>query len=484
MSKSKKAVKKTTILLIILGLLGVVGVIRQKSYSASLTTVSVTLSNSRLSFRGALETGNTVGSTQVTIDTTGYPSTSTEQVVEGDVLAIGNSSSLGTYTVASTSSLTVIDITSGLLAGDSEAGDDIISTASATHTVRFTTASALTNGRFRILVPALDNDAASSDGIPDGGQFDFGSTAPTVTCPADITGYDFVTGTASASAITLSGRDYHAFECAYSGAGATSSPFDGTTNDAIVINSLINPAPKSGHTTGTADAYQVIIQHFNSSFTVVDQTAVGIGVIEAVKVTALVPSQITFAIAGVASGVSSCGVNTDVATSTSSVPFGELIVGSFKDAAQTLTISTNAVNGYSVTAVANDQLGRNGGTCLGDNTGSNCIRDSAGDTTTMTHSVSDEWTSTGNKGFAYSIHNADASSVPFQYTSTTGGCSGTFCARQFADAEDSQGAVQVFNSSTVADSENINICYRIVVSATTAAGDYENFVTYTATSTF
>src|SRR5690606_6533724 len=107
--------------------------------------------------------------------------------------------------------------------------------------------------------------------------------------------------------------------------------------------------------------------------------------------------------AGISASTSVCGVNTDVATTALTVPFGELIVGSFTDAAQRLTVTTNAVGGYSVTATANDQIGRSGNTCTGDGSGSNsCIVDvsAAG----ASHTTSADWTNASTEpGFGYSL---------------------------------------------------------------------------------
>lgn len=454
--------------------------------SASLTTVSVTLSNPRLSFRGTLDGNNIAGTSQITINTSsGQPSLSTAQLQNGDGVAIGNADSLGSYTVSTVSPTGGFTISSTLAAGDADLDDEVISTQSASLTVRFTTATAINNGRFRILVPSLANDTDAADGIPDSGRYDFGNSAPTVTCPTDLTGYDFVTGTATASAITIGSNEYHSYECAYSGTGGVGTQFDGTNEGAIIISNIINPAPESGHVTGTADTQNILVQHLDDAMNVDDYTSVAVGVIEAVRISAYVPPTISFTIAGVNSGVSTCGITTDVTTSAAAVPFGEVSIGSFNEAAQTLTVTTNAVNGYAVTAIENDQLGLNGGTCAGDNTGTSCIRDSAGDDSVMSHTAFDNWDSLTTKGFAYSIHNSDANTIPFEYNTTTGNCAGgTYCARQFADAEDSQEPQMIFSSTTVADNENINVCYRVLPNVTTAAGDYENYVTYTATATF
>ncbi len=457
-----------------------------KTESASLTSASVTLSNPRLSFRGSLDAGNSIGSTVLLIKTAGaHPSLSTNQLVQGDTVRIGDGNSLAAHTVSSTNPNPEFTITAGLASGDADEDDDVIASQSATHTVRFTTANAIANGAFRVLVPSLDSDADSTDGIPDGDFFDFGNSAPTVTCPSNATAtYDFVTGTATASTIDVGGTEYHSFECAYSGTGAVSTDFDGSSNDAIVIDSLINPAPESGHTAGTANSHQIIIQHLDSSYSVQDSVSVAVGVIEAVKVTATVDPTINFTIAGVSSSTSTCGTTTGVTTTAVAVPFGSLSLSAFIDAAQTLTVSTNGTGGYSVTALANDQLGLNGAACSGDNTGVDCIRDSAGDNAAMTHAASDEWDTTSNKGFGYSMENDDAAAIVFEYDTSSGNCSGTFCARQFADEEDSQTAVQLFSSTTTADSENVDVCYRIIPAITNSAGDYENYIKYTATATF
>lgn len=469
--------------------------VANKSQADSLTSVSVTLSNPRLSFRGALTTGNSEASSIIYINTTpgDYDSTSSAQLVQGDILRIGETNSLGSYTVASTSSLSTISMTSALAAGDADTGDDVISSQSATQTIRLTTANAIANGRFRVLIPALADDGASNDGIPDGGYFDMGAVVPTVTCPSTATAiYDFVAGVATASAQTINSTDYHVFECAYSGTGAVGTAFNSGA-DVITINSLINPAPEINHHTGVADTHNIIVQHLDNSLNTIDTTTVGIAVIEAVKVTASVPAQITFKILGVAKGTSACGISTNVMTTAAAVPFGEIPLDVFTNAAQTLTVSTNATNGYSVTAVANDQLGRSGGACAGDPTASgnpDCIPDSLGDATIMSHTAYDKWDLSATKGFAYSLHDSNNSisngnTEDFSYNENTGACLGaSFCAKQFADTEDSQTAQEIFGSNTVADNENLFACYRIIPAATTAAGNYENFITYTATATF
>ncbi len=523
-------------------LVGVIGAaatfasqVSNKQYSASLSNVSVTLSNSRLSFRGALASGNSVGSTVAYINTTrnAYPSTASSQLVEGDVggdgdkVMIGNAGSMSLFSVDDSYNNTTVPfeaenkiyLSAGLGSGQADAGDDVIATSSSVLTVKMTTTNAIANGRFRVLVPALTNNGAAGDGIPDGGYFDFGTTTPTVTCPGDVGlyVYDFVSGAATNSAVTLTGTlagDYHAFECAYSGPGATSTAFDGVSNGAITINSLINPAPMQNHQQGVADTYKVVVQHFDSNLNVIDSTTVAIGVIEAVKITASVQPQITFKIIGVGSGTDVCGLSTSVSTSAALVPFGDLLLSTFTQAAQGFSVSTNASGGYSVTAAENDQLGRNGGSCPdGSLPNTDCIPDSTGDAATITEAAAGLWTSTSTKGFGYTLDNKNSLSgliLPFQHdTSTTGtnsgggtvddgstytctsnsatGCTGgqlCHCFRQFSDTSNSEGSIIVSKSITPVENSNYYLCYRAVVSTTQAAGYYENYVTYIATANF
>jgi hypothetical protein len=463
----------------------------QGTRSANLSNVSVTLSSSRPSFRGGLASGNTVGSSEVILNTTNgvWPSSSSAQLMVGDSLKIGEAGSLGTYTITEIVDNSTVNVTPVLIAGDTELNDDVVASTSATLTVRLTTANAIANGAFRILVPADTTDAAARDGIPDGTGFDFGTSAPTVTCPSSAPAqYLFATGTATASAVTVNGTKYHSFECRYFGTGAIGTAFDGTTYSAITISSLINPAPnQSGHIIGYADTYNIIVRQVDSTYAVADATTVNVGVVESVRVTATVGPQITFRILGVNSGTSVCGVNTDVSTTASLVPLGSLNISAFTNAAQALSVSTNAPNGYAVTTVENDQLGRNGGVCTGDNTGVNCIPDSVGDGSAMSHTAPAKWSLGTVKGFAYSLHEVNTTGAlpDFTYQTNSGNCDGTdYCFKQFADAEDGQSSQRIFSSTTVADNDNVFVCYKAIIAATQAAGEYSNYLTYTATATF
>jgi hypothetical protein len=346
------------------------------------------------------------------------------------------------------------------------------------HVIQFTTASAVANGYFQILLPA--DSTNPNDGNPDDEGYDF-NTSVDVTAPSDVgSTFDFVAGVATAAGATgcTSPANYHCFEFHYSGAGAVGQAFTlyiGNTNG---TNTPIAPATGTSHTEGTADTYPILVRQFAANTdpntaTPVDNTTARVAHIESVRVTATVDPTISFTIAGISSGSTRCGVSTDVTTTATSVPFGGMTLNSFKTLAQDLTVSTNASGGYVVTAQENDQLGLGGATTP-------FIPDTTCDGGTCTESTAAEWNTNTINGFGYSLQNVDAASIAFQYNDS----GDTFRSKQFADIAGAETAQTIFSSTTVANAENAYVCYRLSVGATQAAGDYENQITYTATGTF
>lgn len=448
--------------------------------SANLTSVKDTLSTSRLSAYARVDaTGTSVGSSRVKLKTTASApanTISTNPFRAQDSLIIGT----GTYTIVDIFDVDEFDVTPVLASGDADDDDPIYLKIKPIHTVTFTTTSAVANGFFQVLIPA---DATTpNDGNPDDQGYDFNTTV-TVTAPSDVgSTFDFVSGVATASGATgcTSPANYHCFEFHYSGAGAIGQALSLIIGNGS--NTLIAPATGTSHTEGTADTYPLIIKQFSANSnpntaTAVDSTTARLAHIEAVRVTATVDPTISLTITGIANGQTRCGVSTDVTTTALSVPFGTMTLNTFKNLAQQLTVNTNAISGYVVTASENDQLGKDGATTpfIPDNPGNNSL---------ASESVSDEWTTATINGFGFSIENVDATTVPFEYSTATGNCTGTFCSRQFADIAGSETPQTVMSSTTVANAEDIYVCYRLGVGATQAAGDYENQITYTATGTF
>lgn len=245
--------------------------------------------------------------------------------------------------------------------------------------------------------------------------------------------------------------------------------------------SLIAPAPKSGHSIGIADSYPVIVQQFINGTNPNSGTPAfikkgAVALIEPVRITLTVEPLISFQIVGVAAGANACGVTTNVSTQLGiegplSVPFGSLPINSFVNAAHTMVVSTNAVNGYVVTVQQNRQMGLNGGVAP-------VIPNTTCDSGTCSFTTNSNWTTaSGHPGLGYSLQSVNGASVPF-----TAGAN--FSSKAFPSSLSGQPAQIVMYGGSVADAQSANLCYRISVDANQAAGAYENQITYTATASF
>ncbi len=456
--------------------------------SANLTVVKDTLQSSRISINARVDaTGTIAGSSNVVIKTAASApanTISTANLRIGDSLVIGT----GTYTVIGILNASEFSVSPVIASGDDDDNDPVYLKSRPQHVITFNTASAVGDGYFRILLPA--DTANSNDGNPDDGGFDFNDadwpSDPDITVTGtSVSGYTFVTGVSTPSGQTncTSPANYHCYEVHYSGAGGVGTAITITIGNTNGTLTPIAPAPSSSHTEATADTYNFVVSNYDAVDTVIDRTSGRIAVIESVRVTATVDPTISFTIAGIASGANPCGTGatnqTDIDTTTGTnaplaVPFGTLSLNTFRDAAHLLTVSTNATNGYTVTAQENDQLGKDGSTTP-------FIPDTDGDNGSATETVSDTWdTATGNPGFGYTLKSVSGATVPFTSTGAN------FNARRFPSVADPDSPLvaTVMSSTGTSDSHTANVCYRISVDATQAAGDYENQITYTATASF
>lgn len=458
--------------------------------TAGFTNASDTLSNGRLSYRAGVATGAASASV-VTIDSSGNADNDTNHLFPKDVVCYTSSLLDGchnntTYTVANIIPTTNFNFTPSLDATALSANDYVIASQSATHTIAFTLASEVpTAGDIYITIPALDTTGKTNDYFPDTNSsiatngFDLGGvgtgdiSVASSGCANNWTVASVTAGTSSADHLILINRSTNS--CA---AGSTITV---TVGDAS--NKLINPAPiSSGHTQGAADVYTLNVKTRDGSDNTLDQSNIKVAVIEGVLVSATVQETLSVTIAGVASSTSVCGVTTDVTTTATAVPWGTISsFGAFQEAAQTVTVSTNADAGYVVKAEENDQMGKDGVTCTGPTAGESvsCIQDTTCGASACDHDTTADWTGVGYYGLGYTLSGTDAT---FAYNS-----GGTFMSRQFADqettgpAEDKQTIMS--NGGPVASSQ-VSLCYRLNVSATQPAGYYYNKVQLTATATF
>lgn len=472
--------------------------------SDDLTSASITLGNSRLSFRAALSGAVAAASSTITI-ASGGGDPDTDALFPNDVVCFTNTVASGcqgntTYTVASIVSTTVFTITPPLSIA-LLATDIPVSTQSGGMTILFTAPNAIpTAGDIFMLMPAVETASRTSDGIPDtntavtNNGFDLTKTSPGGTSPGVI---------ASDVTIASSGCDnnwtpiiptvgdgtagesgYHQFRIDRSTNACTA----GATLTITIDGSpgVINPAPiTSGHTQGVADIYEFTIRTRDGSDNTIDSRDVKVAPIEAVIVSVTIDETLNFTVAGLAAATSTCNNATTVTTTATTVPFGTLSAPNVATGSQQLTVSTNADGGYVVKLDEDDQLSINGA-------GATTIPDTVCDAGTCTHSLSAEWKTGYNVAvgaFGYSLANVSGTDAEFTYNES----SRWFSARQLAERgtdftppatlTDANWPTIMSNADPVA-SKSIYVCYVVAFQAIQSAGYYFNKVRYTATPRF
>jgi len=268
-------------------------------------------------------------------------------------------------------------------------------------------------------------------------------------------------------AFTKSGQDLRFNFCTGDGgfiaAGGTTTIQIGTnaTFGSNGVNQIINQAAEGsyeiGFTAGTVD----------SGWT-------RVVILDDVLVTAAVDTIFTFAVAGLAGGQTVNGVTTTGATGSTSIPFGTLATGIASTAAQSLTVNTNAANGYVVTVQLDQALLSSTGADIDgfvDGSYTNTPVAWAGPTGTIgNESTYGHW----------GITSDDAT------TTRSGG--DEFNASEFASASTSPRVVMSHTgptNGTGTGEGTTRVGYRVQIGGLQEAGDdYTTTLTYVATPTF
>lgn len=459
--------------------------------AATLSNTSDTLSNSRLSYRAGVASGAANGSV-ITIDSSGNADNNTNHLFPNDTVCFAGSNLDGCYMQQNFNVVSIVDSTTFNISpplGSTALGanDFVIATQSAVHSIQFTLVNAVpSNGDILITIPAINTTGKTNDCFPDTNStiasngFDLcGLTTTNVTVSSSGCNNNWtvaaVTAGDAANDHTIR-IDRTTDSCA---AGSTITVTIGDNN-----KKLINPAPiSSGHTQGTADVYTLNVRTRDGSNNTLDQADIKTAVIEGVLVSATVDETLSLTINGETSGTSACGQTTDVTTYPYAVPWGTIAsFGSFLEASQVVTVSTNAISGYTVKIDENDQMGRNGNVCTGSGAGEaqNCIQDTTCNATGCSQTTSQDWTSTSFYGFGYSLQNVSGTDAVFTYNES----GRTFSAKQIADLEAGETAQTIMSKSSPAASSQVRVCYRLNISTTQPAGYYFNKVRFTASATF
>lgn len=214
----------------------------------------------------------------------------------------------------------------------SDVMSDSAPAASSTHTFTFSVPSGVAGGEYATITMPVGfaNIAALTAGdiamtITGDGVQTIGAACGAVDVAFTTSGQNLIFELCSAAATSI-------------GAGGTTTITVGT----IPGNAIVNPTPA-----GDSQSYEVT---FAAG---ADTGATQIVVISTVLVTATVDTIFTFKVSGLPAGFEIDGYSTTTGlSSTTSIPFGKLEADTASTAAQRLTVSTNASNGYVVTVQA------------------------------------------------------------------------------------------------------------------------------------
>lgn len=441
------------------------------------------LSNSQLSFFARL---SSYSGSILTISTSGSPSNTTANLAAGDTLAIADIgvTTSTQYIVQDIGNTATIELTA--LIGSTTPSAYVIATRSAIHTVSFIPTDSVSIGEtWQFLIKASSTEIAN-DGMPDQGGFDLGGgagpglgtrlTADDVTCPFSGTASVGTTVTYTSGVGASFNGSYHIIQCT---AGATSNVGVGVSmivGRALTAGSqLINPSPSTGHVLGQADISSFAIRKMTGSS--VDDIKFGkIASTDNVRVTAIIDPTITFTVGTSNStnvGDLRCGnpLSSGASNTTSnSISFGSLVLGSINNLSQSFSCVTNAQNGYVVQVYENQPLTMIGTTTTIPDT--TCP--SAGG---CSISSAVAWTTYDASGFGYSLEVGSTSS------GTTLGISSTALSKPFGIGY-ANAATIMSRTSAPTTTDSAYICYKTAASTTQSAGTYENSISFIATATF
>ena len=243
----------------------------------------------------------------------------------------------------------------------------------------------------------------------------------------------------------------------------------------IAINSVTNPDSE-------ATRY-IEISHYDSSDILLERVTVAVAIIEDILMTAKVDSSLTFAVSGTSTAGVVGGIPCENASTATNTPFGTLEVGATSTVCQTLNVTTNADDGYTVTVEQDDELTSDS---LSNINSFNNSPDNTGLTTpeawTVPTNQLDQYHTFGHMG----LHTDDSDLEDFDtgYDDFDNGETETWFAG--LNSTDPMPIMHHDGPSNgiAQDSGEAHLIYQVEVGSLPEAGDYENTLTYICTPTF
>lgn len=452
----------------------------QKAHAATLSNLSDTITTSRPSAASPLSADAASSAVTLSIYNNGsrYLASDSAQLIRTSTAAdVGTAKIIASQSAA----LTTLYLTSGLSSA-AQAGTDVaVTNITAMHKISFQLPNAVpSSGKIIITFPGSGvtiaspsattfsfngltsaNAAANISYKLDGSATcTFSVTAPSITC---TTSANVAAGTTITFLIGCTDASTNETSC------TTQSP------------RLINPTKTAA--AGTGDSWTVNVKTQDSGSVDLDSGVTKISTIESVQVQATVDASLSFTIAGVANGsaintgnTSGCtnteNTNSGIAATATSVNLGSLPISSGTDpniSAQLITVTTNAFNGYSLTATASGHLI--------DNSTGFAIADS---TTPATFPATTPW-------FGVHACGADVNTSTWGTAGSTTNRGGSGGAKygwptktsSVTLASDSTGPITGTSGNGLTTAE-----YAAAADANVPPGTYASVITYVATATF
>jgi hypothetical protein len=232
-----------------------------------------------------------------------------------------------------------------------------------------------------------------------------------------------------------------------------------TTTNFVQTNDTINTtvAWQTYANWGSASGERLVQLAANTTYKIKVKARIGAGNesgYSSTSTAATVNPSLTMTVAGVSTSTSVGGTTTNITTTPIAVPFGNLSIGSIKIGAQTVTVSTNAVSGYTTSVFQDGALRKTNGTTI--------------PALTATNTSPAAWPLSITDG-RFGYHSTDSTLC----TGTTGRFTSadTFAALSTTPFEVACNTAAVTNEST-------SIVYKVEVEGLQPPGDYQNKISY------
>lgn len=320
--------------------------------------------------------------------------------------------------------------------------------------------------------------SSSSSNYSNRGAFDFGDDSNSSSSNFNaFPGYSLAAypGVPGQPTLTNTGGTlYNQLDFTVSNGGNTSdtnfaiaiSPDNFATSTSYVQADLTvgtNPVWQTYSAWGSGSAQRLISLQSNTTYTIKVKARFGLNSESGYSLTAqaaTVNPSLSMTIDGLGSGTSIGSATTNIATTATSVAFSNLQTGSIKIGAQKITVTTNAVAGYTVSIQQDHDLSKTNGTTIAP--------------VVATNSSPAAWPGGITSG-RFGYHTTDSSLCT--------GATGRFSADDTFAALSSSSFEVSCNTGPVS-SEVTNLVFKVEIESLQASGDYQNKIAYVTTAQY